>query len=448
MKFIDRERELGALRRMSTSWHKELLVLYGRRRLGKTTLLRRWAETGDAFFFSCPIATSEEALRIFQERLAQCSADPALRQMRFPGWPEALEYAFKLARDRRMLLIFDEIPYLLRSVPGIDSMVQHLWDELDQPCCIGLAGSLISVMKESVLGAGAPLYGRATGRLELKPLMFRDAAQFFTDYTFDDQARAYAMFGGVPAYLNQAARFSSVRDAVLQLCLDVDGLFYNEPEFLVREELREPTVYFSVLHALASGRTRPNEIAQDAGIPHSGVGKYLEVLCKMAFAKRLTPLTEKNPERSTKSIYVLQDCFLRFWFRYIFPNRSVIEIGRGETLFDERIAPDIPNFMGPVYEDICRQELIREGEALLGFAPVKVGRYWDAKNEIDVVAEDPAASTVAFVECKWSRNVHVDQVIRDLRLKADRIHAYAGWNKIFRVASRSSVEQPEHIRIG
>ena len=447
MQFIDRERELGRLRQMSESGHKELLVLYGRRRLGKTTLLRRWAETRKTFFFSCPIATSEEALRIFQERLAECSGDPALRQMRFPGWPEALAYAFNLARERQILLVFDEIPYLLRSVPGIDSMLQHLWDGLEQPCCIGLSGSLISVMKKGVLGVGAPLYGRATGRLELKPLMFRDAAQFFGDREFEEQARAYALFGGVPAYLNQAARFSTVRDAALQLCLDADGLFYNEPEFLVREELREPTVYFSVLHALASGKTRPHEIAQDAGVPHSGVGKYLDILCKMAFAKRLTPLTEKNPERSTKSMYVLDDCFLRFWFRYIFPNRSIIEIGRGETLFDERIAPDLPNFMGAVYEDICRQELIREGESLLGFAPAKVGRYWDLRNEIDVVAEDATASKVAFIECKWSRNVHVDQVLRDLRRKADQIPAYAGCEKICRVISRSPADHPEHIRI-
>jgi AAA+ ATPase superfamily predicted ATPase len=168
----------------------------------------------------------------------------------------------------------------------------------------------------------------------------------------------------------------------------------------------------------------------------------------MQVVSRRVPITEKNPERSTKGIYALADPFLRFWFRYVFPHRSTIELGRGEELFLNTVKPDLSNFMGSIYEQMCYEEIGREGQTLLGFQPMRIGRYWEPQAEIDLVAEDARRGHVAFIECKWSRNVNVSRIIGDLSRKTDLISAYAGVSKSIYVMSRTDTDHPNHIRFG
>jgi len=301
-------------------------------------------------------------------------------------------------------------------------------------------------MLRDVLGANAPLYGRRTQAIHLKPMPFADVCQFYSNTHFADLTQWYAFFGGVPAYAEKAGAYDSPQAAAVDLILNENGILYPEPEFLVREELREPGVYFSILRSLAAGNTRPNEIAQDAGVPHSGVNKYLDTLRRMQMIERRVPLTEKHPERSTKALYVLSDHFLRFWFRYVFPNRSIIELGKGETLYSGKIKPDLNNFIGPVYEDMCHQEIIRNGIAIIGWEPFRIGRYWDPKCEIDLVVEDLNGEKVAFIECKWGMKVHIDRTLRKLRQKSDAIPQYAGRQKSYYVMSRTATHHKHHIR--
>ena len=448
MAFFDREAELRQLEKMVSSGRKEMLVLYGRRRLGKTTLLREFSKKHPALFFSCPLSTSSEALRLFQERMAAAFGDPLLGQTLFPGWTEAMRFALEAAGKRRIAVIFDEFPYLLRSVPGIDSIIQHIWDGTDRPVWIGLSGSLISMMLEKVIGASAPLYGRRTEVLQLKPMTFEGVSLFYPRLSFNDRALRYGLFGGVPAYSEKAASFSTLRKSVLDLVLRENGVMYQEPDFLVREELREPGNYFSILRSLAAGMTRPNEIAQDSGVVHSGVNKYLDTLRRMQLIERRVPITEKNPERSTKAVYVLADNFLRFWFRYAFTNRSVIELGRGKELYDTKIKPDLNNYMGPVYEEMCHQEVVRRGSEILGWEPYKLGRYWDSQSEIDLVVENENEARVAFVECKWGRRIHMERTLSMLRKKSDRIPYYQGWRKQYHIMSRTITKHPYHVLLG
>jgi len=448
MKLVNREMEAARLERTASSGTKELVVLFGRRRLGKTTLLRNFARKRPSLFFSCPIGTASDALRIFHSQMADAFDQPLLRQTQFSNWHECLSFAFEESAKSGSALIFDEFPYLMRSVPGIDSIFQHLWDNQTKPIWIALCGSLLSVMQDRVLGARAPLYGRRTEQMQLKPMTFGDVSQFYKKRSFQDKANLYAFFGGVPAYAERAAKFADLHAAVQNLVLNEDGVLYQEPEFLVREELREPGTYFSILHSLASGCTRPNQIAQDAGIPHSGVNKYLDVLRRMQLAERIVPLTEKKPERSTKALYVIADHFLRFWFRYVYPNRSVIESGSANLLFSKKILPDLDTFMGPVFEEMCRQEIRNKGVDLVGWQPFKIGRYWDSRVEIDVVVEDEPGQRVAFFECKWSRKIHVERILYNLRKKADSIAQYAGVQKEYYVMSRTASKHPSHIRFG
>ncbi|MBW1714823.1 MAG: ATP-binding protein [Deltaproteobacteria bacterium] len=448
MAFFNREIEFRQLEKMASSGQKEMLVLYGRRRLGKTTLLREFARKHPALFLSCPLSTSSEALRLFQNQMAVAFEEPLLGQTLFPGWSEAMRFAFEEASKQGIAVIFDEFPYLMRSVAGIDSVIQHIWDEMDRAIWIGLSGSLISVMLERIMGPNAPLYGRRTGMLQLKPMAFAEVSLFYPKSSFSDRAIWYAFFGGVPAYAEKAASFPTPRKSVVELVLSENGVLYQEPDFLVREELREPGTYFSILRSLAAGMTRPNEIAQDAGVAHSGINKYLDTLRRMQLIKRRVPITEKHPERSTKGIYVLADPFLRFWFRYVFPNRSVIELGKGRELYGSKIKPDLNNYMGPIYEEMCHEEILRRGLEILGWKPFRLGRYWDSQSEIGLVAEDRDAKRVAFIECKWGRSVHMERILNLLRKKADRILYYAGWHKQHYVMSRTITRHPHHIRLG
>lgn len=447
-RFINRENELARMEAMRKSGRKEMLVLYGRRRLGKTALLRQFSGKHPACFFSCPISSGREALRLFEAQMARSFSEPLLEKTAFPGWNEAIEYAFQKARETGTLLIFDEIPYLLRSVPGVDSIIQHHWDNHKGAIWLALTGSLLSVMQKDILGDTAPLYGRRTAQLELCPMTFPDIGQFYSKRSMRDKFHYYAFFGGVPAYAEKAAIYPSPGKALLELVLSPDSVLYAEPEILVREELREPGNYFSIMGSLASGKTRPNEIALDAGVPHSGVNKYLETLCRMQLVKKVVPLTEKNPERSTKGLYLLGDPYLRFWFRYVYPYRSIIEYGRGKELYREVIRPDLDTYMGPVFEEICRQEIVRMGEKYLQWKPLRIGRYWDSGIEIDIMAVDARNSRAAFFECKWSQRVNVDKTLSSLRKKARGIPQVASSQHQYFVMSRTPSTHQYHIQLG
>ncbi len=448
MAFFNRKLELERLDESFTRLEKQLVILFGRRRLGKTTLLRKFAKTHDAFFFSCPISTASEALKQFQQQMAEVFDEPLLNKTKFSSWQKAIEYIFETAIRRNTPLIFDEFPYLLKSVPGVDSIIQHLWDKTNKKIWIGLCGSLISVMQEKVLGQEAPLYGRRSEIMQIRSFTFHDISLFYSGSTFEEKALWFGFFGGVPAYAEKASSYKSPLESIEKMILNENGVLYQEPEFLVREELREPGAYFSILHSLASGKTRPNEISQDSGVPHSGINKYLDTLKRMQLVERRVPLTEKNPERSNKALYTLTDNFLRFWFRFIFPNRSIIELGRGKQLLDRLIQPDLDTFMGPVYELICHQELNRNSKKLIGWDPVKTGRYWDHQNEIDLVVEDSFSRKVAFIECKWGKRININKALSALREKSDLITQYAGWQKQCYVMSRTKSSNSNHIFLG
>jgi len=445
--FVNRTGELALLGRLAASDHREMLVVYGRRRLGKTALLRQFAVARPLAFFSCPLSTASEALRLFTRELARTFDDSLLARARFPGWSEAVAYAVERCGREGIPLVLDEFPYLQRSAPGIDALLQHAWDAHDGAVKLIFTGSSFSVMDAAVADPRAPLYGRRTAQLEVQPMSFDEVSAFYPGWSFEQRAVAYGLFGGVPAYAEQAARHESPGAAAHALALSPAGPLFAEPEFLVREELRDPGAYFAILHALAAGKTRPNEIAREAGIPHASVGKYLDVLRRLRLVRRETPLTEARPERSRKGIYLLADPFLRFWFRYVYPNRSALEAGRSREVLETVVLPDLDTFMGQPYEQICRQHLLADGSRLLGWQPLRVSRYWDSRTEIDLVAVDAAGENAAFIECKWGRKVDVPRIVRRLREKARAVAPLAAAFHRYLVVSRTDTDDEHHVRL-
>jgi AAA+ ATPase superfamily predicted ATPase len=447
MNLIGRTQELDLLKKALNSKRKELCILYGRRRLGKTAILRECLRQSQGLFFSCPVASSGEALRLFQARMAETFHEPLLLNTRFAGWREALCYAIQQCSDRKWPLIFDEFPYLLRSVPGVDSLLQHEWDHAQGAPKIILCGSSLSIMESEVLGSHAPLFGRRTLQIELGPMDFRTVSKFYGKRKFEEQILYYSFFGGIPAYAEHAAELEDPVEALTKLVLEPHGVLYSEPDFLMREELREPVSYFSILHAISAGNTRPNRIAQAAGIPGQSLAKYLDVLRRMRLVNRKTPITEKHQERSSKSIYTIDDPFLRFWFRFVFSERSALELGLAKRIWKEKISKDYDSVLGLLYEDVVRQELRGQWESWLGWEPARIGQYWDANTELDIVAEDLAGGCVAFFECKWSLSADVEKELRILQAKARAIPHFAEYHHEYFIVSRTASKHPRHIRL-
>lgn len=440
MNFINRSKELTQLNQLFNTDKAQLVVVYGRRRIGKTRLLVHFCEGKKMVFFAATRTSEKEALGIFSEQIAKAFPEKKLEYTQFASFRKALEFLFEEARSTPLVLVIDEFPYLMEASAGIDVHLQHLWDHEKEKSNIKiiLCGSTLSVMQKKVLGKNAPLYGRRTGAIKLLPLDYFNARLFCPAADLDKAVMYYSIFGGVPFYLEQLKPDGSLDDNVAKLVLDQTGLLYNEPYFLVQEELRDPKLYFAAMHAIASGNTRPTVIANYVGMDSNKIGKYLNNLLKLELIYRELPVTIKPSARSTKGYYQISDPFLRFWFRYVYPNTSAIEMGQGETLWKSLIKPDISVFMGPMWERVCRQYLSARGGSAFGFnSPIlSIGRYWEAEFEIDIVAENKAEKKVLFCECKWTDKPEVPRLLAKLKEKSEKVDRYRGYQKFYGVFSR------------
>jgi hypothetical protein len=405
MKFVDREQELAFLRDQANPRRAALVILYGRRRTGKTELLRRFADERRSVFFVADAASRPHQLAAFSQVAWSTLGEPGLAGTALPSWEAALRFLGDKARKQPLLLVLDEVPHLCWSDPALPSVLQRLWDaELRHTRLhLVLCGSYVSFMEQEILGAKTPLYGRRTGALLLEPFGFGAARQFFPHYRPGDQITAYAVLGGIPAYLELFDDRRSIARNVIERVLSRGAALYDEPRFLLLEELRDPRIYFSLCQAIAFGRTTPNEIAQGAGLADRGmVSRYLETLRELRIVERRTPPTERNPERTRRGRYRLADPFIRFWFRFVLPNRSALEAGDPAAVFERRIAPELDLHVSVIFEMICQQALWAKNNA--GALPARydrIGAWWRAKDEVDLVAVADRGDLL-LAECKWS----------------------------------------------
>jgi AAA+ ATPase superfamily predicted ATPase len=270
-------------------------------------------------------------------------------------------------------------------------------------------------MEEVVLGYKAPLYGRRTAQYLLETLEFHDARLFFPGYSHEAQVRAYAVFGGTPGYLQTLSTSNPLGQVIQDQVLARGAFLYDEARFLLQQELRQPRSYFAVLEAVASGHARLNEIKQTTGL--EGVTSYLETLQNLLLLERVVPVTETQPHKSRRGLYRIQDHFFRFWFRFLHPNRTALERGGGQVVYQTLVEPYLELFTGPVFEEVCQQFLWRLGVGgKLPFIPLQIGGWWRANEEIDLIAV--GQNDILLSECKWAeRPVGID-ILRDLERKA------------------------------
>ena len=400
--FINRERELAALEQKWQSGVAGFFVLYGRRRVGKTALLQQFCKNKKSIYFLASQLKEKDHLQQLTSAARHVIDDPLLQSLIFSDWEAAFVYFAQKAQDERLVLVLDEFQYLCEDNTALPSLLQRFWDlhGKNSKLFLILCGSQVSFMEREVLASKSPLYGRRTGQQQLMPLSYRDSGRFFPEYSPKEKICAYGILGGVPAYLNRFDPQRTLEQNIKEELLSVTSYLFDEVNFLLRMELRDPRTYASLLHAVASGRARLSEIAQRVGLDSTTANKYLTVLRDLGLVRRETSVTERAPEKSRKGLYKIADNYVNFWFRFVLPNRSFIESGNASMVYQQLIAPHFSHYMGGVFEEVCRQYVSRHWNLKLEVAPKRVGAHWASGLDIDVLTENVDGSHF-FGECKW-----------------------------------------------
>jgi len=433
--FFNRERELRFLASQCRNDRAALVVLYGRRRTGKTSLLCPFARGRRAVFYVADTASSADQLSAFSRAVFQGVGESALAETTFPDWEAGLRFVASRAADEPLLLLMDEFSYLCDSDRSLPSVIQRLWDaELRHGRLhIVLCGSYVAFIERELLGSKNPLYGRRTGTWRVDPFDFAEARQFFPDQPIDAQLGHYGVFGGIPAYLERPDPHAELGQNIIDAILTRGAPLYDEPRFLLIQELRDPHTYFSICKVIATGRTTPNEIAQGAGLSDRGVAsRYLQTLRDLHIIERRVPATERNPERTRRGRYFLQDPYLRFWFRFVLPNVSALEAGDPERVYTSRIEPWLDQHLARSFEEVCLQRLrALDHQDKLVVRYDRIGGWWRGGEEVDLIAVADEGSLL-LGECKWSHKsigldvlagleAKVPKVVKDIKKEPERV---------------------------
>ena len=426
MNFVNRDSELSFLRQAWQENKSQLVVVYGKRRVGKTALVKEFSKDLPHIYFLADKAPDRDQLAQLSEKVGLHFQDDFLLSRGFGTWYDFFKY---IKSKGKFVMIFDEFPYLIESNPAIPSLFQKGWDEdlSESGVFLILLGSSMGMMETEVLGHKSPLFGRRTGQILVETLPFDSAKEFFPAMSDDAFMHFYGALGGTPAYLLQFDPTLDFVENVRRRILAPEAYLYREPDFILREELREPRNYFSILRAISMGKTRPAEIINETGFEKNMVGKYLSVLTDLRIIRREVPVTEWGFEKSKKGIYLLEDHFFRFWFRYVYPNRSFIEEGQIDYVLDRKIMPSLDRFISWSFEESCRAR-VRKG-APQGIKCNRVGRWWSKEGEIDIVGLSEDENTVVFGEVKWSVNPVGTDILDDLERKARLVDWHRGERK-------------------
>lgn len=424
--FIGRERELDALSRLYNSNKFEFAVIYGRRRVGKTALINQFIGDKKAIYFMGVESNAKQNLENFSKSIMEY-ANGIETESSFLSFQAALEYVFKLAENERIILAIDEYPYVAHSSKSLASTLQLLIDKYKDTSklMLILCGSSMSYMEDHVLAYKAPLYGRRTAQMKLLPFDFEETCRYFKNLSNEDKALIYGIVGGTPQYLLQMDDKLSVEDNIKNTYLNPISFLYEEPTNLLKQEVREPATYTAIITAVATGASRMSEISSKVGEDTNVCATYIKNLINLGIVQKETPYGEKA---SRKSVYSIEDNMFRFWYRFVLDNNSIIARGAADLVY-KRIEPQLSDYMGKVYEEICKQYLWKQ--LLSGKCPVEftsLGRWWGndpkekCQTEIDIMGEQDK-NTALFAECKWT-NEKVDLGVLETLVKRSRLFSY------------------------
>lgn len=417
--FFDREQELEFLEKHYGTQAAEFIVIYGRRRVGKTELTLKFSRGKPHIYFLVDRRPESQLMLELKQEMSRHLQDESFAKLALNDWTELFQEFTKWNKNEHVVIIIDEFPMLIESDHAITSIFQKIWDQnlKNTRTMLVLLGSSVAMMETEVLDYKSPLYGRRTAQWKLEPLRLPDIIPFFPKYDLETLVHVYGCLGGVPAYLRKFNTQLSFWENVKQKILQKGEFLYEEAEFLLREELREPRNYAAILKAIAQGAKSYGEILNETGMDKSMLSKYTSVLEDLGFVKRIYPIGAKAKPR--KGQYAIADNYLNFWFRYVFPNKMELETGNITPILD-KIRKDYNNYLGRIFEEIV-SELLKEMQRKhrLPFAFTEIGKWWYKDTEIDLVAIDDGSLTATFVETKWSSlaNRDVQRIINNLKSK-------------------------------
>lgn len=413
--FYCREEELRIMNQRYEKDRFECIVIYGRRRVGKTALINEFCKDKPTVYFSALNASSQENLEALSKAIYTYKSLEGNNAPVYQSFADALEELTVLVKDKRLVFVIDEYPYLAKAEKSISSRLQHMIDHFwqDGKLYVILCGSSMSFMEYQVLGYESPLYGRRTAQFKIQALTYQEMTVFHPELDVRDQALLYGVTGGIPHYINKLDVEGDMDEAILDNLLHTSSYLFEEPENLLKQELREPAIYNSIISAIAGGASRSNEISTKVGLESGVCSKYLRVLLKLEILRKETPVTEKPGK---KTIYTIEDNLFRFWYRFVPKNMSVISAGRIRSVYEQAVKRFYPDYMGLVFEKMCREYLLRYAENL----PIlisEVGQWWgtDAKTrkevQIDLVGLPVEGNEYIIGSCKYKdEKIDIDEL--------------------------------------
>ncbi len=427
-KFIDREEEMMTLQSEYERPGSSLVILYGRRRVGKTALISEFIKGKNALFFLASEESEAQNRAAFKEKAADFTGNELLRQFDAKNWDVLFQTIMQTPFQEKPIIVMDEFQYIGKSNPAFPSMFQRIWEEQlkDRPVMVILCGSLISMMESQTLSYSSPLYGRRTAQIRLKQIPFRYYHEFFPDKSPRELVEYYSVTGGVPKYIELFSESDDIYHAIQKNILNRSGYLYDEPHFLLQQEVSEIGSYFSVIRAIAAGNSKLSAISTVLEVKSTSLTKYLKTLIDLDILEREVPVTEENPEKSKKGLYKIKDNYLRFWFAFIYPNMSFIESGNSAIVLDKIRKSMVSGHTAFVYEDVCREQMWNlNANDTWPFHFSKIGRWWDSRNEIDIAAIDPDGSNLILGECKFWQEPVGSNILYALEQKAATVE----WRK-------------------
>ncbi len=421
MKFINREKELTGLEKEYKRNGPSFMVIYGRRRVGKTTLIKEFIKNKNAVYYLADTQTEILQLARFKEIVSQQWNDEVLNNLDVNSWDGIFNYMAKHSPPKeKLIIVIDEFQYLAKVNKAVPSIFQRIWDELLQhrSVMLILSGSIISMMYNTVLRYSSPLYGRRTAQLKLNPMRFKDFPSFFEAAPRAGKAvpvtrfiELYSILSGVPKYIEIFEDCGDVFTAIEENILDKDSFLYNEPVYILNEELSETTTYFSIMEIISKGDHKIGNIANRLQVPTNHLTSFLNRLIELELVEREVPVTEKNPSKSKRGLYFIKDHFFRFWFTYVLPYKSYLEMGNTPFVLN-KIKQTFHLFVAQAFEKICMEYLMENPPLEIG----TIGKWWNNREEIDIAVN--GEKEMLLGECKWWEAKVGLNILDDLKRKA------------------------------
>lgn len=446
MKFLGREKEILGLEK---EYAREggFVVIYGRRRIGKTTLIKQFIKSKTAFYFLATKEVESQSMKRFAGVIARTTGNSVMQKAAFSDWLDLFQAVADYKPNEKKVLVIDEFPYLVKVNDSFPSILQNAWDEIlkDSNVMLILCGSLISMMKKHALSYESPLYGRRTAQMRIAPLPFTTVYEN-QKLSFEEAAEQYSITGGVPKYMEFFSDGQPLYEQIKENVLSKNGFLYEEPNFLLTDEVQVPTNYFSIIKVIADGNHKLGTIAGILGLETSALTPYLKTLSELGFIEKQVPVTEKNAEKTRKGLYFISDNFLRFWFRYVYPYKGELELDNIQISLDELNKDFREKFVAFAYEDICKEIFARLcSDKAIDFTPSKIGSYWlndkSGNTQIDVMAVDTVNKRLFAGECKYHNQPIDADVYFELVKKVDNSSeiksAFKGYTVIYGVFSKS-----------